>query len=182
MENFYPSTLDNFNRVEYNGQPVIVTTQLAQFYECEPRHISDNFKRNEEHFIDGKHFFKLEGTALADLRSAESGLQISPMTRSLYLWTKRGAARHAKMLNTDKAWEVFEALEDTYFNQRVEKEIPPVSDFERGTELAKLAPHTKDPLTKARLVAKAANLILGENFIDIPDANRDYQISLFYRQ
>ncbi|KAA9920381.1 hypothetical protein, partial [Escherichia coli] len=35
----------------------------------------------------------------------------------LILWTERGAARHAKMLETDQAWEVFEKLEDSYFNQ-----------------------------------------------------------------
>ncbi len=40
---------------------------------------------------------------------------MSVMTRTLYLWTRRGAMRHAKMLNTDKAWDVFEMLEDSYF-------------------------------------------------------------------
>ncbi|HIB5071822.1 TPA: P22AR C-terminal domain-containing protein, partial [Escherichia coli] len=35
----------------------------------------------------------------------------------LILWTERGAARHAKMLETDRAWEVFEKLEDCYFSQ-----------------------------------------------------------------
>ncbi|EEK9283034.1 ORF6N domain-containing protein, partial [Salmonella enterica subsp. enterica] len=30
----------------------------------------------------------------------------------------RGAARHAKMLETDQAWEVFEKLEDCYFSQK----------------------------------------------------------------
>ncbi len=37
------------------------------------------------------------------------------MVRSLHLWTELGAARHAKMLETDKAWDVFEQLEDNYF-------------------------------------------------------------------
>lgn len=44
-------------------------------------------------------------------------MKISPKTRTLILWTERGAARHAKMLETDQAWEVFEKLEDSYFNQ-----------------------------------------------------------------
>jgi hypothetical protein len=35
--------------------------------------------------------------------------------RHLLLWTERGAARHAKILDTDQAWEVFERLEDAYF-------------------------------------------------------------------
>jgi hypothetical protein len=33
----------------------------------------------------------------------------------LMLWTKKGTLRHAKILDTDKAWEVFEILEDSYF-------------------------------------------------------------------
>lgn len=44
-------------------------------------------------------------------------MKISPKTRSLILWTERGAARHAKMLETDQAWDVFEKLEDCYFSQ-----------------------------------------------------------------
>ncbi|EOV7311415.1 Rha family transcriptional regulator [Escherichia coli] len=40
--------------------------------------------------------------------------------RSLILWTERGAARHAKMLETDQAWDVFERLEDCYFSQNAQ--------------------------------------------------------------
>ncbi len=40
----------------------------------------------------------------------------------LYLWTERGANRHCKILDTDRAWEQFDNLEETYF--RV-KEIDP---------------------------------------------------------
>ena len=40
------------------------------------------------------------------------------MTRSLILWTERGALHHAKILDTDLAWEAYEKLEETYFNVR----------------------------------------------------------------
>lgn len=30
----------------------------------------------------------------------------------LYLWTDRGAARHAKILDTDEAWNVYKELEE----------------------------------------------------------------------
>ena len=33
----------------------------------------------------------------------------------LYLWTERGALLHAKSLNTDRAWEVYDRLVETYF-------------------------------------------------------------------
>ena len=109
--------VDEIPRVEWRNERVATTAQIAEFYECTPENIRDNFRKNREHFIDGKHFFKLEGDDLRNLRVKDFYLQISPMTRTLYLWTKRGAARHAKMLNTDRAWEVFEALEDNYFNR-----------------------------------------------------------------
>ena len=38
--------------------------------------------------------------------------------KALTLWTQRGAARHAKMLNSDRAWDVFELLEDTFFARK----------------------------------------------------------------
>ncbi len=97
----------------------------------------------------------------------------------LYLWTKRGAARHAKMLSTDRAWEVFEQLEDTYFNRDAGRDTAEtfVSDFERGREFAKLAPHAKDPYEC--IVVKAANLILGYDFLPTPENKPQVQLTLF---
>ncbi|EOL4603943.1 ORF6N domain-containing protein [Escherichia coli] len=103
--------------VTYSNVPVITTGLLANLYKTEEKHIRQNFKRNECRFIAGKHFFKVSGCELDSLRTSQRGLQISPKTRSLILWTERGAARHAKMLETDQAWEVFEKLEDYYFSQ-----------------------------------------------------------------
>ncbi|HHU1105664.1 TPA: ORF6N domain-containing protein [Escherichia coli] len=103
--------------VTYSNVPVITTGLLAHLYKTEEKHIRQNFKRNECRFIAGKHFFKVSGCELDSLRTSQRGLQISPKTRSLILWTERGAARHAKMLETDQAWEVFEKLEDCYFSQ-----------------------------------------------------------------
>ncbi|HFO5732034.1 TPA: ORF6N domain-containing protein [Escherichia coli] len=103
--------------VTYSNVPVITTGLLANLYKTEEKHIRQNFKRNECRFIAGKHFFKVSGCELDSLRTSQRGLQISPKNRSLILWTERGAARHAKMLETDQAWEVFEKLEDCYFSQ-----------------------------------------------------------------
>ena len=104
--------------VEYRTERVLTTEQLAQAYECEPNNIKKNFNSNKEHFEEGRHYYKVEGDALNDLRVTFSDLQISPKTRCLYLWTRRGASRHSKMLGTDRAWEMFDALEESYFNPR----------------------------------------------------------------
>lgn len=109
--------LEEITRIEYHGEPVLTTEQLAAAYETTPNVLRNNFDRNRDRFVENKHFYRVDGDALADLRITNCDLQISEKTRCLYLWTKRGAARHAKMLSTDKAWEVFEALEDNYFNR-----------------------------------------------------------------
>ena len=115
--------------IEHNNKRVLTTEQLAQVYECDGRQIKQNFNNNADRFVEGQHYFKLEGDGLKNLRVENIDLQISPMTRCLYLWTKRGASRHCKMLGTDKAWEVFDQLEETYFNQ---PQIPqrPLSQLE----------------------------------------------------
>lgn len=117
--------------VEYRAERVLTTEQLAQAYECGTDNIKRNFSNNKEHFEEGKHFFKLEGDELKDLRGKNIHLQISPKTRCLYLWTRRGASRHSKMLGTDRAWEMFDALEENYFNPRP-KALTPAEQMAQG--------------------------------------------------
>jgi hypothetical protein len=102
--------------VKYEQLPVITTDLLAQLYGTTAHSITKNHRSNADRFIAGKHYYKVVGEELATLRVTFGDLQISPKARSLILWTERGAARHAKMLETDQAWEVFEKLEDCYFS------------------------------------------------------------------
>ncbi|HAO0304181.1 TPA: ORF6N domain-containing protein [Escherichia coli] len=121
-------SVETLSPITHNQIPVITTELLAHLYGAEVKNIQNNYARNAERFIEGKHFFKVAGDALKNLRVALNysqnlqpslrGLQISPKARSLILWTERGAARHAKMLETDQAWDVFEKLEDCYFRQK----------------------------------------------------------------
>ena len=102
----------------YNNEVVITTKMLAEVYECEDGNITWNFNHNKDKFIEGKHYYKIEGEELKNLRVCFSHLQISSKVRKLYLWTKRGASRHCKMLGTDKAWDMFDVLEENYFNPK----------------------------------------------------------------
>ncbi|EJT9959601.1 ORF6N domain-containing protein [Escherichia coli] len=121
-------SVETLSPITHNQIPVITTELLAQLYGAGVKNIQNNYARNAERFIEGKHFFKVAGDALKNLRVALNysqnlqpslrGLQISPKARSLILWTERGAARNAKMLETDQAWDVFEKLEDCYFRQK----------------------------------------------------------------
>ncbi|ECH8734225.1 ORF6N domain-containing protein [Salmonella enterica subsp. enterica] len=104
--------------IEYRGQRVVTTEQLAAGYGTDAENIRRNFNRNKSRFIEGKHYFQITGPELENLRVTFSPAQISNKTRSLTLWTERGAANHAKMLETDQAWSYHEDLVEFYFTQR----------------------------------------------------------------
>lgn len=80
-----------------------MTEQLAKLYGTVSVNIHKNFSRNFERFTEGKHFYKVEGDELRELKNSLTDFQVvSPNTRSVILWTEKGAARHAKMLDTEK--------------------------------------------------------------------------------
>lgn len=103
--------------LEWNGVRVVTTETLAKGYGIQPIRIQQNYIRNETRFIDGKHYFKVAGEDLKNLRLSLSKPLISSMTRSLILWTEKGAARMSKIVDTDRAWAFFEKLENRYFRQ-----------------------------------------------------------------
>ena len=111
--------------IDYQNLPVVTTALLADFYGTQAKNLQDNFLNNSDRFIEGKHFYKLQGAELKVFKNRPEIIgSVGKNAREVTLWTERGAARHAKMLNTDQAWEVFEKLEDSYFKQQ---EIKPIS-------------------------------------------------------
>ncbi|EML6500295.1 phage antirepressor KilAC domain-containing protein [Clostridioides difficile] len=107
--------MNNLQLIERNNERVLTTQQLADVYETEIRNISNNFNNNKERFIEGKHYFCLQGDDLRAFKRDSYNIGIAPNVNKLYLWTERGANRHCKILDTDKAWEQFDNLEETYF-------------------------------------------------------------------
>lgn len=105
--------------IQYKSVPVLTTAQLAEFYGAQARNITDNFANHFDRFQEGKHFFKLEGGELKSFKDCTDNIgsvQISKNARNIILWTEKGAARHAKILDTDQAWDIFEQLEEVYFS------------------------------------------------------------------
>ena len=160
------------DQVFWSDEPVLLTSQIAEFYECSTNLISKNFSNHKDKFIEGKHYFKLEGAELQNWRLNVVHLPISPFTRTLYLWTKRGCARHAKILNNEKSWLVFEALEDNYFSpqKKILKDNPApavalAANFSANDKvmlLMEMAKITPDESQKTELIRQAA-FILNQN-------------------
>ena len=129
-------------RITYQGRVICLTQQLTQFYNCTEKNIHDNHANNRDRFEEGKHFIKLEGAALQAFKEQPEVIGVvAKRAAHLILWTERGAARHAKMLETDKAWDVFEQLEEAYFRSSG----PP----------APALPNFADPVAAARAWADA---------------------------
>ena len=133
--------MENLIPMEWNNQRIMTTKTLAECYGTDIKNIQMNFKNNENRFIEGKHYFLLKGEELREFKNLPNviGL-VDKRIPSLMLWTERGVLRHAKILDTDEAWEVYEELEETYFKARNMANVPsymiedPIKRAERWIE------------------------------------------------
>ena len=86
-----------------------------------------NFNYNKDRYVLGKHYIEVFGEELRRLKRTCEIQSSFKYAKTLYLWTEKGALLHAKSLNTDKAWEVYDYLVDFYFRAKEEpKETKPV--------------------------------------------------------
>ena len=100
---------------EFKNIRVLTTQQIAEAYGTDGKVISYNFNHNKERYVEGKHYIRLEGD---DLKAFREIHDLPSNLNKFYLWTEKGAFLHAKSLNTDEAWAVYENLVDTYFNRK----------------------------------------------------------------
>lgn len=133
--------------IEVNGIRVLLTRQLAEAYGTERQIISNNYTRNKKRYVEGKHVIILSGDYLKEFKASHQIDDNLKYAHTLYLWTEKGALLHAKSLNTDKAWEVYDYLVDFYFRAKEEQtdktEATSVPDktvrkIKKGTDIAPL--------------------------------------------
>ena len=125
--------------IQYKAVPVMTTEQMAEFYGTDSNNIKVNHSRNSSRFVQGKHYFKVEGVDLKDFKNwvtESNSVQIGKNASSIILWTEKGAARHAKILDTDQAWDVFEQLEEVYFAVKEKSHFPALPNFADPAEAA----------------------------------------------
>lgn len=106
--------MNELSITEYKGIRVLTTQQVAEAYGTNRKVISYNFNYNKDRYKVGKHYIPLKEDGLRAFREAHG---LPSNLNKLYLWTEKGCFLHAKSLGTDKAWEVYEFLVDSYFNR-----------------------------------------------------------------
>ena len=115
--------MNDLQITEYKNIRVLTTQQIAEAYGTDGKTISYNFNHNKERYVDGKHFICLTGDELRAFREIHD---LPSNLNKIYLWTEKGAFLHAKSLNTDTAWEVYDRLVDNYFEKP--KAVPMTTD------------------------------------------------------
>lgn len=103
--------------IEKDGQRVMTTAVLAENYETDIEVIYNNYKRNRDRFIEGEHYYCLQGAELKKFKSVYKVDEQFKNITQLYLWTEKGALLHAKYLNTEKACEIYDDLTESYFSK-----------------------------------------------------------------
>lgn len=139
------------------------------------RRINDNIKRFKTG-IDIIDF--LSGSEPLRKFAEDNGLIGSNRTQHVYLLSERGYAKLLKILEDDKAWEIYDELVDNYFNMRLtvktdskeilaNKRLAIMEDnaaTRKANALYKIAMETSSNTNRERLLAKAAEALTGERF------------------
>lgn len=144
--------------VEFEGTRVLTTRQIADSYETKEVQIHQNFKNNRMRFVEGKHYISLSGDELKTFKNHLEKIEVvKNRTSHLYLWTEKGALLHAKSLNTDKAWEVYDYLVDFYFRAKEEpKPVPVETTPVVSRQKDKKLPQIDNPIGVLKLLLQVA--------------------------
>lgn len=142
--------MERLQVIEKNGERVLLTSQIAESYGTTAKVISNNFIRNQERYTEGKHFYCLEGEVKREFCNRHQIEDGSKATK-LYLWTEKGALLHAKSLGTDKAWEVYDYLVESYFNKKIDK-IDLANAILNPDTIIQLATALKEEQSKSKLL------------------------------
>lgn len=175
--------------LKYESQYVLTTRQLSAIVDCSRQHISTNFRRHVEEFIEGEDFFFIQGITLKNFIACYAGMSakprwrdknpkgfwsaVSPQAHELYLWTLTGALKHSQYLNMS------DLCDDTllaYFSNQKLSSNPPTAQSESPAsaqpelndkqielmmKLIDMVESGDENTLRNRLIKATASLILG---------------------
>lgn len=160
----------------------MLVRDIALIHNSTIKRINELINRNRKRFRDGIDLIDLKQVVPNDLFS-EYGFTKAQWGNAnhIYLLSERGYAKLLKIMDDDKAWDIYDELVDNYFNMRVAiKENKPSlvaqerlaimkdnSTTRRANMLYKIAMATDSNSSKQALLAKAAETITGEMTIPI---------------
>lgn len=183
-------------KIEFTGieggfgedKKAMLVKDIAAIHGKEPRQITQAINRQINRFREGIDIIDLKSSAdfkitLCDLNFSNKEISNS---KNIYLLSERGYAKLLKILDDDKAWEIYDELVDNYFTMRqaIRTNQPALTSNKRleimernaNSRMIKLIfqmlPHYQSASTRAKLMAKAANLVTDDEIKpEAPDGN-----------
>lgn len=140
--------MNEIETFEKDNFRVLTTMQLAESFGTDSKILNRNFQRNAERYIQGKHFFALSGEELKQFKGARQIDDNFKFTSVLYLWTEKGAWLLAKSINTNQAWEAYEALVDDYY--RIQSQARALNSTEQLKASMRLSLETSEELEQVK--------------------------------
>lgn len=164
------------------GKKAMLVRDIALIHNSTIKRINELINRNRKRFRDGIDLIDLKQVVPNDLFSKYGFTKAQwGNANHIYLLSERGYAKLLKIMDDDKAWDIYDELVDNYFNMRVAiKENKPSlvtqerlaimkdnSATRRANMLYKIAMATDSNSSKQQLLARAAKEITGEMTIPI---------------
>ena len=102
------------------NKKAILVRDIAVIHNSNVRRINEVINRNRKRFKDGVDIIDLLSNEDFAVVLNDSGFNQNQINASnnIYLLSERGYAKLLKILEDDKAWEIYDELVDNYFNMR----------------------------------------------------------------
>lgn len=165
-----------------NDKKAMLVKDIAKIHGKELRQINQAINMNRKRFKDGIDVVDLLNQSDGFRKfAAENGLIGSNRTQHVYLLSERGYAKLLKILDDDKAWDIYDQLVDNYFNMRVaiknnepsliqQRRLSIMEDnaaTRKANIMYKIAMATESETGRQALLAQAAKELTGEMTIPV---------------
>ena len=163
------------------GKKCMLVKDIAKIHNQPVGKINERINSNKNHFREGIDVINIK-SVIPQKDIEKMGFTQNALNRLkyIYLLSERGYLKLVKLLEDDKAWDIYEDLVDNYFNMRAAIEsdnkailrnkrlaIMEENTKTRQAELMyKVAMETKSPAFKNKLLKTIAERMTGETFID----------------
>lgn len=161
----------------------MLVKDIAVIHGTTVRRINEVINRNRKRFRDGVDIIDLLSNKNFAVVLNDSGFTQNQINASnnIYLLSERGYAKLLKILEDDKAWEIYDELVDNYFNMRqtiktdnktlvANKRLEIMEEnakTRKANLLYKIAMATKSEFAKESLLANAGEVLTGQKAIPV---------------
>ncbi len=109
------------------GKKAMLVKDIAEIHEREVKVINQTINKNINRFKFDVDIIDLKSKVNQNDLTEKYGFEVHSvrMSKNIYLLSERGYAKLLKILEDDKAWEIYDELVDNYFSMRSEQKRLP---------------------------------------------------------